>query len=107
MDASHANSSGHFQRRLHIYLSPTLYTEINLRITQSRIKRITLQFIALSDTAGEVTLNLNQQTGMTSILETNQLSAELFPEGERSQQATTVPVTTIDSWREQNGNQPL
>lgn len=70
-------------------------------------KRITPQFIALSDTTGELTLNLNQQAGMTSIFETNQLSAELFPEGERSQQATTVPVTTIDSWREQNGNPPF
>ncbi len=70
-------------------------------------KRINPQFVALSDTKGELTLNLNQQTGMTSIFETNKLSAELFPEGESNQQPTTVPVTTIDSWREQNGNPPF
>lgn len=70
-------------------------------------KRINPQFVALSDTEGELTLNLNQQTGMTSIFETNRLSAELFPEGEDNQQPTTVPVTTIDSWREHNGNPPF
>lgn len=70
-------------------------------------KRINPQFVALADINGEMTLNLNQQTGMTSIFETNKLSAELFPEGENSQQPTTVPVSTIDSWREQNGNPPF
>ncbi|MEJ2530085.1 MAG: FkbM family methyltransferase [Gammaproteobacteria bacterium] len=69
--------------------------------------RIKPQFLALSDSNGELTLNLNQQTGMTSIFETNQLSAELFPEGESSQQPTIVETTTIDSWREQNGNPPF
>jgi FkbM family methyltransferase len=70
-------------------------------------ERITPQFIALSDTDGELELNLNQQTGMTSIFDTNKLSAELFPKGELSKQPTTVPVKTIDSWRELNGNPPF
>ena len=69
--------------------------------------RIIPQFLALSDSNGELTLNLNQQTGMTSIFETNQLSAELFPEGESCQKPTIVETTTIDSWREQNGNPPF
>ena len=69
--------------------------------------RIHPQYVALADSEGELTLNLNQQTGMTSIFETNKLSAELFPEGEASQQPTTVPVTTIDAWRKQNGNPPF
>ncbi len=70
-------------------------------------RRIKPQFVALSDTDGELTLNLNQQTGMTSIFDTNQLSAELFPEGESGQKPTSVQAITIDSWRQQNGNPPF
>lgn len=65
-------------------------------------ERIRVNELALSDSPGMLELNINEQAGMTSIFDTNDRSAELFPVGEQSQTRTSVPVTTIDQWRTEN-----
>lgn len=65
------------------------------------------RYMALSDQAGEMTLNITADAGNTSLYEPSDRMADLFGDRTVIQQRVPVPVVTIDQWAEEEGVGPI
>ena len=64
-------------------------------------------FLALSDTAGTIDLQITQSPGVTSLFRPNQYLRTSCPEDSAIVSVETVEMTTIDGWAKSRGGIPL
>lgn len=80
-----------------------LYREVLGRYEQQS-SRFHSYFVALSDTAGSLDLQLTHSPGTTSLFEPDERMKSLYPEETVTAGSHNVEVVTIDEWARRNGN---